>query len=232
MACCFYRVMERIAGASPHTAPSQAGSSDVYFNSAFHMIDRQEMTQSSMKATTSDKINVAQTPLTAREYEDHAFTNCSFQNADLSDIVFVECEFDNCDLSMAKLTNTTLRDVSFKNCKMLGLRFDTCNEFGLTATFENCILNHSSFYKTKFKKTVFTNLKFHEVDFTECDLSGSVFNNCDLSGALFEMTLLEKADFRTAFNYSIDPERNRIKKARFSLIGIPVLLHKYDIVVE
>ncbi|HUZ61183.1 MAG TPA: hypothetical protein VMU83_20575 [Hanamia sp.] len=29
-------------------------------------------------------------------------------------------------------------------------------------------------------------------------------------------TNLEKADFRSAFNYSIDPELNEIKKAKFS----------------
>jgi uncharacterized protein YjbI with pentapeptide repeats len=68
-----------------------------------------------------------------------------------------------------------------------------------------------------------------ELDLTECDLTGSVFDNCDLKGAVFENTIIEKADFRTSFNYSIDPQTNRIKKAKFSLSGIAGLLHKYDI---
>jgi uncharacterized protein YjbI with pentapeptide repeats len=71
-----------------------------------------------------------------------------------------------------------------------------------------------------------------EVDFTESDLSGSAFDNCDLSGALFENTNLEKTDFRSAFNYTINPEINRMKKARFSLSGIVGLLGKYGIVIE
>lgn len=74
--------------------------------------------------------------------------------------------------------------------------------------------------------------KLHEVDLTECDLTGSFFDYCDLLNATFDRTNLEKADFRTSFNYSISPETNRIKKARFSLSGIAGLLNKYDIEIE
>jgi uncharacterized protein YjbI with pentapeptide repeats len=144
----------------------------------------------------------------------------------------MECEFENCNMSMAKLTKTVLRDIRFRNCKMLGLHFDNCNELGMSVYFDNCNLNHSSFYRTKLKKTIFRNLKLHEVDFTGCDLTGSVFENCDLMGATFESTIIEKADFRTSFNYSIDLEKNRIKKARFSLAGIAGLLDKYDIEID
>jgi uncharacterized protein YjbI with pentapeptide repeats len=115
---------------------------------------------------------------------------------------------------------------------MLGLHFEDCNPFGLSVSFQNCNLSHSSFYQNKLKKTKIENSKLHEVDFTECDLTGSVFDNCDLMNATFDRTNLEKADFRTSFNYSISPETNRIKKARFSLSGIAGLLDKYDIEIE
>jgi hypothetical protein len=59
-----------------------------------------------------------------------------------------------------------------------------------------------------------------------------VFDNCDLTRAAFDNTNLEKADFRTAFNYSLDPEKNRIKKGRFAYPGITGLLNKYDIIIE
>ena len=58
------------------------------------------------------------------------------------------------------------------------------------------------------------------------------FINCDFSGAVFENTILEKADLRTAINYSIDPEINRLKKAKFSMPGLIGLLDKYDIELE
>jgi hypothetical protein len=44
--------------------------------------------------------------------------------------------------------------------------------------------------------------------------------------------LLEKADLRTSYNYSIDPETNKIRKARFALLGIRGLLEKYDIPID
>jgi uncharacterized protein YjbI with pentapeptide repeats len=115
---------------------------------------------------------------------------------------------------------------------MLGMLFTNCNEFGLSFSFENCLLNHCSFYQRKIKKTLFRNSQLQETDFSECDLSGSLFDRCDLARATFEHSLLEKADLRTSFNYSIDPETNRICKAKFSLQGVPGLLYKYDIEID
>jgi uncharacterized protein YjbI with pentapeptide repeats len=94
------------------------------------------------------------------------------------------------------------------------------------------LLNHSSFYQTKIKKTIFKNTQLQETDFTECDLTGSVFGHCDFTRAVFENTIMEKADFRTSYSYSIDPARNRIKRAKFSLDQISGLLDKYDIEID
>ncbi len=115
---------------------------------------------------------------------------------------------------------------------MLGIHFDDCNKFGLAFSFNNCMLSHSSFYKTVIKKTRFVATIFEETDFTDCDLTESVFDGCDLKNAKFENTILQRADLRTSYNYIIDPEQNKIKKARFSLNGLPGLLEKYDIKVE
>jgi uncharacterized protein YjbI with pentapeptide repeats len=84
----------------------------------------------------------------------------------------------------------------------------------------------------KLAKTRFINCSLKETDFAEADLSSSVFNNCDLAHAGFDNTNLEKADLRTAYNYSIDPERNKVKKAKFSAAGLSGLLHKYDLIIE
>ncbi len=112
---------------------------------------------------------------------------------------------------------------------MFGLRFDTCNQFGLFLSFEDCSLDHSTFYKTKIKGTVFKNSKLIETDFSQCDLTGAVFENCNLERAVFQNSIIERADFCTSYNYSINPEINRIKKAKFSLTGVAGLLNKYDI---
>lgn len=162
------------------------------------------------------------------EYENCIFRNCNFEYADLSGFSFNDCG----NLSMAKLVSTAFRNVIFKECKMFGLHFDDCNEFGLSFKFDGCSLNNSIFYKTSIKKTSFKNSKLIEVDFAECDLSNAIFNNCDFSGSVFDNTNLEKADFRTSVNYSIDPFLNRLKKAKFSLSEVYGLLHKFDIEID
>jgi len=42
----------------------------------------------------------------------------------------------------------------------------------------------------------------------------------------------EKADFRTAYNFSIDPEVNKINRAKFSSMNLAGLLSKYDIEID
>ena len=166
------------------------------------------------------------------EYESCIFNGCSLADGDLSEFSFIDCTFNGCNLSLAKLHKTAFRDVKFINCKMLGMRFNACTEFGLSFSFDNCLLDHSSFYKTKIKKTVFKHSQLEGTDFTDADLTSTIFENCDLAQALFDQTILEKVDFRSSYNYAIYPKQNRIKKAKFSLLGISGLLGKYDIEIE
>ncbi|HIC30288.1 MAG TPA: pentapeptide repeat-containing protein, partial [Flavobacteriaceae bacterium] len=58
------------------------------------------------------------------------------------------------------------------------------------------------------------------------------FDNCDLKNAVFEQTNLEQANFFTAINYSINPERNKIKGAKFSKDQISGLLDTYKIIIS
>ena len=164
-------------------------------------------------------------------YENCKFINCNFSEVNLSGINFLDCYFDGCNMGMAKLGKTGFRNIQFTGCKLLGLHFDHCNTIGLEMQFDNCILNLSSFYQLKLKCIVFKNSILHEVDLAAADLSNAVFDNCDLKGAMFESTIIEHADFRTAYNYSIDPAKNKIKKAKFSMAGLIGLLDKYDIVI-
>lgn len=166
------------------------------------------------------------------EYEHCTFSNCNFSEHDLSGFRFVDCLFVGCNMSLANLNKTAIRDVVFKECKLLGLRFDRCDSFGLSFSFDGCQLNHSAFSKTKIKKMHFRNSQLQGVDFSETDLSGAVFEYCDLLDAVFDFSVLEGTDFRTAYNYSIDPQTNKIKKAKFSMDGIKGLLDKFDIRIE
>jgi uncharacterized protein YjbI with pentapeptide repeats len=133
---------------------------------------------------------------------------------------------------LAKLNGSGLKDVYFVDCKLVGINFDHCIDFLFAANFQKCVLDYASFVGKKMKKAKFTDCSLKEVDFSKVDLSMAFFANCDLTRAVFHESILEKADFRTASNYSFDPEANKIRKARFSYSGIAGLLGKYNIDIE
>ena len=165
-------------------------------------------------------------------YEQCAFIHCNFNSADLSGVRIVNCRFEGCDLSLAKLKNTSLQEVKFVNCKLLGVQFSDCRKFMLELDFDSCILKLSLFAGLKLKNTRFRNCDMQEADFSEADLSGAQFDGSDLLQTIFFHTNLETADFRSAFNYSINPETNRLRKAKFSIPGVTGLLDSYGIEIE
>ncbi len=176
--------------------------------------------------------DILRKPLSKGEYENCSFNQCDLSDHDLSDCKFMECIFTGCNLSLANITDTAFQDVRFVDCKMLGLQFDTCNNFGLSISFIGCQLNHSTFHSLKISKIVFENCELEGVDYSETDLSSAIFDNCNLLNAVFDHTILEKADFRSAYNFSLDPETNRVKKAKFSAAGLAGLLVKYNLEIE
>ena len=170
--------------------------------------------------------------LTSTDYEQCTFKNCDFSEVSFSDIKFSECKFENCNLSLIKTDNTAFREVEFVECKMLGVRFDYCNSFNLKITFKHCQLQHSSFYQLNLPKTQFHHCQMVGIDFTETTLTSSVFTDCNLDHAIFAQSRLEKVNFKSAYNYSIHPENNKIKGAQFSISGLPGLLQSYKIEIE
>jgi uncharacterized protein YjbI with pentapeptide repeats len=172
------------------------------------------------------------TKINNREFEDCIFKNCDFSNSDFSYNMFVDCEFIDCNLSMLQLGSTGLKTISFKNCKLLGIQFHTCDDFLFGVHFEECVLDYASFANKKMPKTKFNSCSLKEVTFIGTNLTNAVFENCNLDNAIFNETQLAGADFTTAYNYKIDPEFNPMKKAKFSTVGIPGLLDKYDIKIE
>ncbi len=178
---------------------------------------------------TFEKINRIDSKINNREFEGCIFKNCDFSNSDFSYNTFMDCEFIDCNLSMTKLINTSLKTVTFKNCKLLGIQFHTCDDFLFNVGFDESVLDYSSFANKKMPKTKWSNCSLKEVSFIGTNLTGSIFENCNLDNSIFNETQLAAVDFTTAYNYKIDPEFNPMKKAKFATQGIPGLLDKYDI---
>jgi uncharacterized protein YjbI with pentapeptide repeats len=78
-------------------------------------------------------------------------------------------------------------------------------------------------------KTNFINCSLQESSFVNTNLTNATFDNCNLQKAIFLNTNLNGADFSNSFNFTIDPENNIIKKAKFSTNNFQGLLYKYDI---
>lgn len=166
------------------------------------------------------------------EYEDCTFKNCNFANQFLNGYTFENCSFTDCNLSNANIQNSSFRQVHFERCKLLGIHFNTANPFLFEVYFTESQADFSSFYQCNLKSSKFNKSQFVSVDFSDSNLSGVSLNSCDFKNAIFNNTNLEKADFSTANNFEINPERNKIKHAKFSLQGLQGLLQHHKIIIK
>ena len=178
---------------------------------------------------TFEKVIYQDRKINNREFDGCTFLNCDFSNSDFSYNVFIDCVFIDCNMGNMQLAASSLKTVTFTNCKLLGIEFGKCEDFLFNVSFDNCILDYASFANKKMAKTKFLNNSMRDVIFTGTNLSEAVFDNSNLEGAVFTDSILKKAVFTTAHNYKIDPEANDIRLARFSNEGLSGLLYKYDI---
>lgn len=167
-----------------------------------------------------------------REFENCTFLNCDFSNGTFLTCTFTSCTFKGCNLTMTKFSHSQLDKIVFSECKLLGINFSECTDLLFSVKFEHCVLDCCTFSGKNMRKTAFIDSTVKEVDFSDCELSNSEFQNTDLAKSVFNGTKLSGADFRTAFNFSIDPEFNDIKYAKFSIHGLTGLLDKYKIEIE
>lgn len=178
---------------------------------------------------TFTELNYAKTTERNTEFNNCIFKKCDFSEAEFAACKFIDCVFDNCNLAMMKVDRSTLNNVTFKDCKILGVNFSPVQDFLFTVRFEGCMLDYSSFMGKKMPKTTFKKSSLKEVTFTQAVLNGSVFDECNLLETVFRQTDLTGVNFSTALNYIIDPELNTMNKAIFSSHGLEGLLFKYNL---
>lgn len=179
-----------------------------------------------------DKVSILPKGLKETQFDKCTFKNCDFTDANFLGCDFIKCTFDNCNLSMVKFGHIGFDQVEFVNCKMVGVDFSHTKDFLFGVNFTNCILDYAAFMKKKNKKGHFKDCSLKGADFSEADLTGAKFENCDLNAAVFMKTNLNSANFTSSYNFIIDPEKNQVKKAKFSSAGLIGLLVNYGIIVE
>ncbi|MBN1431775.1 MAG: pentapeptide repeat-containing protein [Methanomicrobiaceae archaeon] len=179
-----------------------------------------------------EKQDISEELIPGISFDSCTFRDCNLTGFNLSGIEFSECLFENCNFSNLILGDTGLKEACFKNCKLTGTDFSGCRDILFEVSFEDCIMDFCIFFRNNLRKTIFSGCKIHEGGFSECDLREAVFKDCDLLRTIFIQNDLAGADFRTTLNYTIDPESNRIKDAKFSYPGILGLLDSYHIIIE
>lgn len=184
------------------------------------------------ESKTFENVDFTVQPLQEADYEQCSFVRCDFTETVLNDLAFIESTFTGCNLSNTKVASAGFRDVKFLGCKLIGVDFSVCNPAMIAFSFEDCIMDYVSLARLHLKKTEFKNCSLVRAFFDDADLSSAKFTGCNLENAVFGKTNLEKADLSTSYNYIIDPENNRIRKAKFSTSGIAGLLMKYDILIQ
>ena len=166
------------------------------------------------------------------DFEGCVFNHCDFTEATFVGVTFIDCTFNNCNFNNAKINYVAFRTANFNKCKIREVNFAMCDKLIFEIHFRDWILDFSKFYTLKIKGTTFTNCSIIAVDFMATDLTEVLFDRCDLYRSEFDKAIASKADFSTSYNYTIDPEKTKIKKAIFSIDGLKGLLSKHDIIVQ
>lgn len=169
------------------------------------------------------------------EFEDCVFRHCRFPSSTFRGCAFVNCVFESCDLSLLKVPGSRLTSAQFSDCKLIGV--DWCEASSLTGlttsmNFTRCVLSYGFFVKLDLSGARFEECEAREADFSGATLQRASFARSDLEGAKFMETDLREADFTGAHGYVIDPIRNKVKKARFSLPEAIGLLKMFGVLIK
>ncbi|HEX2867362.1 MAG TPA: pentapeptide repeat-containing protein [Ignavibacteriales bacterium] len=170
------------------------------------------------------------------ELREREFTGCSFENINFEKskfkyVRFEDCTFNKCNMGLIKITGSRFIDCTFKDCKMLGINWQEA-EGPVEIKINRCTLDYSVFYGLDLRRIEITESIAKEVNFENADLSRGNFNGTDFYLSKFKNTNLSSADLRDARNYDINPEFNKIKKARFSMPEVMTLLQCFDIEIS
>ncbi len=163
------------------------------------------------------------------------FVNCTFDACQFDSarqVQFCDCTFINSNLNLVNIEGARFQGVTFKECKLVGLGFHTCERKFFSIRCEKSILLSCNFSEMKMKQAYFQACKLKECHFNQTQLMKANFSQADLSETFFHHCDLTQADFRGAINYSINPLTNTLKKAHFSPMEALSMLSFFDIQVE
>lgn len=127
-------------------------------------------------------------------------------------------------------------DNDFQGCAIIGMEWQKLGRKSQVmlpfSFFTNCTLKYNIFSDFNMKKMDFSNSNLQGTMFMHCDLRDSNFRYTGLGEAVLRQDDLRGSDFRDAVDYSISPEENRLKKAKFSFPEVIRLLDSTGIIID
>lgn len=168
---------------------------------------------------------------------EYSFFNCVFEQCVFIDSVwdnakFYSCIFNVYNLSFVNVKDSLLQDVTFNECKLVGIEFYKVNKtfFSvaivqsslLNCNFSDLFMKGTSFKGSRLKECCFKNTQLEGTDFSETDLQETIFRKCNLN----------KANFKRAKNYSLDITHNKVKNAVFTYPDVMYLLKYFNIIID
>ena len=182
---------------------------------------------------TFNKLDMQGLLCVGSEFEECVFVDCNFSEATFENCNFINCSFTRCQLSLINLSYTRLFNMSFLECKLVGVDWtratwsDYHRDFEIS--FRQCILNDSSFFGLTLQGLVLDECKVHDVDFREGDFSKAIMTYSDFTHSLFMRTNLQAADLTEATQYSINVLENQLQGAKLSKFEAVYLLESLGV---
>jgi fluoroquinolone resistance protein len=169
--------------------------------------------------------------LSGKELQRCTFRRCKLPASVWARSKLEECLFEHCDLTRMAPQELALREVTFKDSKLMGVDWTDLGPLPNVA-FEACDLRYASFVKLKLKATKFLRCTAREANFIDVDLTEADFTGTDLTDSTIRGCTLAKTNFSKATGVLFDPQHNRAKGARIALEAALAMARSAGMVVE
>ena len=170
-----------------------------------------------------------------RFYQGETFANYDpgelLENAEFEDCMFDHCNFSGVVFSFTTMKDAWLLNSAFRSMTWGGLQGKS-GAFQPFGKIKNCAFRYNDFSGMALNGFDWTGAELQQCTFDDTRLAGASFYGVRLGGTRFTRCDLQKADLRTAEEYAIDLETNKLKGARFSFPDVVRLLDGTGIVIE
>jgi len=144
------------------------------------------------------RLDLVDIDLTGQRARSVEFEECRFSRATLADAVLDRAAFTDCRVEHSNWANvhagkSSMLRVEVSSARLTGLQW--LNGTLRDVTFRECRMDLAAFRFSGFKDVAFVDCKLTRSDFTDADLRGAHFTGCDLTGAQFTHSEAQGARF-------------------------------------